>query len=112
MSEIDARSKPRRYARSRAASARRGMKPPAKRVDRLSIHPGRTNRPGPPIPGHAGRMRATLIEGCFVYAHPHGRSVHMVNVVLTHSALGLDSNLESWACLLYTSPSPRDGLLS
>ena len=61
---------------------------------------------------------ATAIGQAFVFAilPPLGRSVGLdevrITAIISTSALIFTLVAPFWGCLLYTSPSPRDGLLS
>ena len=66
--------------------------------------------------GYLDRIGFQVTAASDIEAALHAANVNPIDIVLTDLCLGLDCGMtlieRLWTCLLYTSPSPRDGLLS
>src|SRR5664280_117539 len=57
--------------------------------------------------GTRARLAAALAR-CWAYAGEHSRAVPFAAAAIKHAAADGDPVVQAYACLLYTSPSPRD----
>ena len=73
-------------------------------IARLQAEPDLCIGDNEPYSGH--------LPGDAVDRHALSTGRHNTLIELRHDLIGRAEDQHAWACLLYTSPSPRDGLLS